>query len=190
MSKADFLKQAGDYDIIHVAAHAEFNPSTPLFSRILLGPDGKGEEGGGLAVREIYDLDLSRTGLVVLSACETQLGPYSEGDDIVGLTRAFVYAGTPSVVASLWTVDDESAARLMEAFYASLKRGASKASALRVAQAEVRKKYPHPYYWAGFVLNGDPGGGGSLNSVVSGDSQPFSPERRFDYATDQTRTAR
>jgi CHAT domain-containing protein len=159
MSKTDFLKRAGDYDIIHIAAHAELNPSNPLFSRILLMPDGKGGEGGDrLEVREIYNLDLSRTGLVVLSACETQLGPYSEGDDIIGLTRAFAYAGTPSVVASLWAVDDESTSRLMEAFYASLKRGASKAAALRMAQAEVRKKYPHPYYWAGFVLNGDPGG--------------------------------
>ncbi|HXU38170.1 MAG TPA: tetratricopeptide repeat protein [Blastocatellia bacterium] len=153
-SKADFLKRAADYSLLHIAAHAELNTANPLFSRILLGAkDG----AGALEVREIYDLDLSRTSLVVLSACETQLGAHGKGDDIVGLNRAFIYAGAPSVVASLWAVDDEATSLLMKSFYGHLTQGMSKAEALQAAQTETRKRYPDPYYWAAFVLTGDPG---------------------------------
>jgi len=154
-SKSELLKRAGEYSIIHIAAHAELNTSSPLFSRIRLGA-GK-DDAGALEVREVYDLDLSKASLVVLSACETQLGRQSKGDDIVGLNRAFIYAGTPTVIASLWTVDDESTSYLMKSFYIHLKSGMRKAAALQAAQSDARKKYLHPYYWAGFVLTGDPG---------------------------------
>jgi tetratricopeptide (TPR) repeat protein/CHAT domain-containing protein len=158
MSKADFIKRVGDYNIIHIAAHARLNMVNPLFSDILLGASRSDENDVGmLSVREVYDLDLSNASLVVLSACETQLGPQSEGDDIVGLNRAFIYAGAPTVVASLWSIDDESTSFLMGAFYSNLMRGMSKAGALQAAQAEIRKTYRNPYYWAGFVLTGDPG---------------------------------
>ena len=153
-SKLDFLKRAGNYSIIHIAAHAELNTTSPLFSRIMLGGDK--DDTGALEVREVYELDLTKASLVVLSACETQLGAHSKGDDIVGLNRAFIYAGTPTVIASLWTVDDKSTSYLMKAFYTYLKRGMSKAEALRAAQSDIRKKYPHPYYWSAFVLTGDP----------------------------------
>jgi CHAT domain-containing protein len=93
----------------------------------------------------------------VLSACETQLGAQSRGDDLVGLTRAFLYAGAPTVIASLWSVNDQATAVLMAAFYRHLRAGASKAQALQAAQAETRAAYPHPYYGAAFVLTGDPG---------------------------------
>jgi CHAT domain-containing protein len=102
-------------------------------------------------------MDLARTNLVVLSACQTQLGAQSKGDDIVGLNRAFIYAGASSVIASLWTVDDETTSLLMKSFYGHLKQGMSRAAALQAAQTATRKKYPHPYYWAAFVLTGDPG---------------------------------
>ncbi len=154
-SKMEFLKRAGASSMLHIAAHAELNTANPLFSRIMLG--GGKDDTGALEVREVYDLDLSNASLVVLSSCETQLGRQSQGDDIVGLNRAFIYAGTPTVVASLWTVDDESTSYLMKSFYTHLKRGLTKAEALQAAQKEARKKYPHPYYWAGFVLTGDPG---------------------------------
>jgi len=141
VSKSGFLKQAGDYSIIHISAHAELNTLSPLFSRIVLGSDRKDKESGdALEVKDVYDLDLSKSSLVVLSACETQLGVQSKGDDIVGLNRAFIYAGAPTVIASLWTVDDESTSYLMKAFYTHLKIGMSKAealagSAIRRAQA-------------------------------------------------------
>lgn len=154
-TKEEFLKTANVYDIIHIAAHAELKATSPLFSRILLAPNGS--DGGAIEVREIYEMELTRTNLVVLSACETQLGAHSKGDDIIGLNRAFIYAGASSVIASLWVVDDEATSLLMQTFYNYLKRGLSKAAALQAAQTVVREKYPHPYYWSAFVLTGDPG---------------------------------
>jgi tetratricopeptide (TPR) repeat protein/CHAT domain-containing protein len=156
LSKDEFKRRVAEADIVHVAVHAEYNSANPLFTRIMIGPYGGGD--GGLTVGEVYQLDLSKASLVVLSACKTQLGPYSTGDDIVGLNRAFIYAGTPAVVASLWPVDDPATTEFMEAFYTNLRRGLSRPAALQAAQAEVRKTHPHPYYWAGFVLTGGVGG--------------------------------
>jgi len=174
-TRAEFIKRAPAYNIVHIAAHAELNPNSPLFSRILLSPDGG--DSGAIEVREIYGMDLARTNLVVLSACQTQLGGQGKGDDIVGLNRAFIYAGASSVVASLWTVDDEATSLLMEAFYFHLKHGMSKAAALQAAQAATRKKYPHPYYWAAFVLTGDPGNDSDGRLT---DARPFAHgPRRF-----------
>ncbi|MBI2175012.1 MAG: CHAT domain-containing protein, partial [Candidatus Omnitrophica bacterium] len=104
-----------------------------LSSAILLAKDGK--EDGRLEVREIFGMGL-KANLVVLSACETGLGKLSSGDELVGLTRAFIYAGTPSVVASLWKVEDSSTAALMGSFYRNLKT-MSKVEALRQAQLEL-----------------------------------------------------
>ncbi len=147
--------RAGAFSVLHLAAHGELNTANPLFSRIVLAPDGENE--GMLEVHEVYTLNLQQTGLVVLSACSTQLGRLSRGDDIIGLTRAFLYAGAPAVIASLWNVDDQATSALMTTFYARLKRGDSQAEALQHAQIRTRKTYPHPYYWAAFVLTGDPG---------------------------------
>jgi CHAT domain-containing protein/Flp pilus assembly protein TadD len=152
---AEFRKQARACDILHIAAHAELNAGSPLFSRILLAPDKN--DSGAIEVREVYGMDLTGTNLVVLSACQTQLGAQSKGDDIVGLNRAFLYAGTSSVIASLWRVDDQATNLLMKTFYGYLKQGMSKAAALQAAQIATRKKYPNPYYWAAFVLTGEPG---------------------------------
>ena len=113
-TRAEFMKRAPAYNIVHIAAHSELNSNSPLFSRILLSPDGG--DSGEIEVREVYGMDLARTNLVVLSACQTQLGEQSKGDDIVGLNRAFIYAGASSVIASLWTVDDEATSLLMKAF--------------------------------------------------------------------------
>lgn len=154
-TKREFMRRAPSCSVVHIAAHAELNTNSPLFSRILLSPDSG--DSGAIEVREIYGMDLSRTDLVVLSSCQSQLGGQSKGDDIVGLNRAFIYAGASSVIASLWTVDDEATSLLMKTFYGHLKLGMSKAAALQAAQTETRKKYPHPYYWATFVLAGDPG---------------------------------
>jgi len=154
-TESAFKDLASDFSIVHLAAHGELDTNSPLFSRILLAPDEQND--GALNVHEVYELNLPQTDLVVLSACETKLGKRSRGDDIIGLTRAFIYAGTPSVVASLWKVDDQTTSDFMTAFYKQLKRGKSKAEALQIAQMKTRRKYPHPYYWAAFVLTGDPG---------------------------------
>jgi CHAT domain-containing protein len=120
-------------DIIHFASHAELNEDDPLASAIRLAKSDK--EDGRLEVREIFGMDL-KASLVVLSACETGLGKLSSGDELVGLTRAFIYAGTPSVVASLWNVEDSSTAQLMASFYKNLKT-MTKVEALRQAQLNL-----------------------------------------------------
>jgi len=155
-TETTFRARAGQADIIHLAAHGELNPVQPLFSRILLGKDSIND--GSLEVHEVYGLDLKETDLVVLSACDTQLGPLSRGDDFVGLSRAFLSAGAPAVVATLWPVDDEATGLLMTRFYSNLSDGLGTAAALSAAQRATRAKYPHPYYWAGFILTADPGG--------------------------------
>jgi CHAT domain-containing protein len=124
---------SSQHDILHFAAHAELNAEDPLSSAILLAK-ANGDEGK-LEVREIFELDLNAS-VVVLSGCETGLGKLSSGDELVGLTRAFIYAGTPSVVASLWKVDDHSTAQLMSAFYKNLKT-MTKVDALRQAQVNM-----------------------------------------------------
>jgi CHAT domain-containing protein len=146
--------RASDASILHIAAHAELNANAPLFSRILLKGDARSD--GSLELREIYDLALHETALVVLCACATQVGPGSAGDDLVTLNRAFLYAGASAVVASLWKVDDPATALFMKSFHTYVSNGRGKAAALSAAQADVRAKYPHPYYWSAFVLTGDP----------------------------------
>ena len=145
------MARAGQAGILHLAAHAELNEANPLFTRIKLAPDG-----GDLEMHEVFGLDLSRTGLVVLSACSTQMGKLSAGDELEGLTRAFLYAGTPAVVASLWDVADEpSTSFFMQRFYTHLRQRTGRAEALRLAQRETRRRFPRPYQWAAFVLTGD-----------------------------------
>jgi len=153
-----FRERAGRSGILHIAAHGQLNAAAPLFSRLVLAADDEFETArdGSLEVREIYGLDLKQASLVVLSACQTQLGAQSRGDEVVGLSRAFIYAGTPAVLASLWSVDDVATASLMTSFYGHLRKGVGNAAALRAAQAETRGKHPDPYYWASFVLTGDP----------------------------------
>jgi CHAT domain-containing protein len=140
----------GSYSYLHFATHGQFNPEFPLQSALLLTPDSR--YNGMLSVNKIYSLNLALD-LVTLSACETGLSRIANGDDLVGLTRGFLYAGSSSIVASLWKVDDLATAELMTRFYTELER-TDKREALRTAQLETRKKYPHPYYWASFQLTG------------------------------------
>lgn len=140
----------GDFRYLHFATHGEFNPDTPLKSALLLARDENSD--GLLTVDKLYTLKLDAD-LVTLSACETGLGKIASGDDVVGLTRGFLYAGSRSIVASLWKVDDLATSYLMMRFYDNLKSG-DKREALRQAQLATLKKYPHPYYWAAFQLTG------------------------------------
>lgn len=151
-----------DYDILHFATHGYFNPDA-VESKILLTQTDI--DDGNLTVKEIFNLNL-KANLVVLSACQTgQVGGYiknkeSAGDDLVGLTRAFIYAGTPSVLATLWVVDDRATSVIMQTFYDELlKNKNGKAAALRNAQIELLNDtssidWSHPFYWAPFFLFG------------------------------------
>jgi CHAT domain-containing protein len=163
-TEAALREQAAQARILHLGAHGVFDAQRPLASHIQLAASD--DTDGQLTVAEVYELDLAQTDLVVLSACETQVNQLSNpddplavtaGDDLVGLTRAFFVAGTPTVVATLWQVEDQPSRLLMERFYTYLRDGTSKAEALRRAQLDVRADYPDPYHWAGFVLVGDGG---------------------------------
>lgn len=145
-----FRKYAGDFRYLHFATHGQFNADAPLQSALLLAGDA--ESDGRLSVDKLYSMRLNAD-LVTLSACETGLGKIASGDDVVGLTRGFLYAGASTIVASLWQVDDQATAFLMMRFYEHLKR-ADKRDALRLAQQETRRKYPHPFFWAAFQLTG------------------------------------
>ena len=118
--------------------------------------DGQASKGIGFLAASSSAHLTQTTHLVVLSDCNTQVGELSQGDEIVGLNRAFLYTGTPTVIASLW-IDGAATGLLREQFYTHLKTGMKKAEALRQAQIEVRAEYPYPYYWPAFSLTGDGG---------------------------------
>lgn len=147
-----FKKTARNYPILHIASHGEFNAEAALNSRLRLSPDQ--ENDGSLTVNELYQLELNAD-LVTLSACETGLGTILNGDDLVGLNRGFLYAGSRNVIASLWKVDDEATTLLMQHFYKLLQGGASVKTALRNAQRQLRKTHPAPFYWSAFYLTGN-----------------------------------
>ncbi len=141
---------------LHFATHAQSDERHPEFSGLVLAPGEERDEDGLLQVHEIFNLKLSAD-LVVLSACQTALGKEVTGEGLVGLTRAFFYAGVPSVVVSLWNVGDGPTPDLMLSFYENLDRLGSRARALRQAKLAMiaRGGYSHPAYWAPFVLAGE-----------------------------------
>jgi len=151
-SKSRAISLSPKYDMLHFAVHAELNEEDPMSSALLLAPEGSGD--GRLKVGEIFSLNL-KAGMVVLSAWETGLGKHSNGDELVGLTRAFIYAGTPSIVTTLWKVNDRASYELMREFYQHLKTS-KKVEALRQAQLKTMKEFPEPFYWAAYQLTGEP----------------------------------
>jgi CHAT domain-containing protein/Tfp pilus assembly protein PilF len=154
-----FNSKLDQYRIIHFATHGLLNSEHPTLSGIVLSLyDEQGRPiDGFVRLHEIYNLKLNAE-LVVLSACRTALGREIKGEGLVGLTRGFMYAGTPSVVASLWDVRDQATSELMSRFYEGMfKDGKRPAAALRAAQVSMWKeqRWAAPYYWAGFVLQGE-----------------------------------
>jgi CHAT domain-containing protein/uncharacterized protein HemY len=149
----------GQYRIIHFATHGMLNTDRPELSGLvfsLVDEQGRPQDGF-LRLHEIYNMRLSAD-LVTLSACQTGLGKQVKGEGLVGLTRGFMYAGAPRVVASLWQVNDLATAELMKRFYRGILRdGLSPAAALRAAQLELSrlKQWASPFFWAGFVIQGE-----------------------------------
>ncbi len=148
-----------DFRYIHFATHGLFDAARPELSGLVLsrvGPDGQPKEGF-LGLRDIYDLDLAAD-LVVLSGCQTALGKEVRGEGLLGLTRGFLYAGAPRVVASLWWIDDRATAALMTSFYHALWiEGLRPAAALRKARLALSRqpRFRDPAYWGAFILQGD-----------------------------------
>ena len=156
---------AGQIDVLHLAVHGHFSQERPLFSHVALAADERGpshdpHNDGRLEVLEVAnELDLAGINLVVLSACNSNVGSRSRGDDVVSMPRAFLYAGAPSVVTSFWAIDDTVSAELMVHFHQVLQTTDSGvAEALRQAQIKLIDRAP--YFWAGFTLTGDPLGRG------------------------------
>jgi CHAT domain-containing protein len=152
------IEKLGQYRFIHFATHGFLDTHHPALSGLVLSmvdKNGKGQDGY-LRLRDIYGLKLSAD-LVVLSACESGLGKDLESEGMIGLTRAFLYAGSSRVVSTLWKVDDQATAQLMEHFYQRLHKGESPSLALRGAQSDLAAKpdWNLPYYWAAFVLQGE-----------------------------------
>ncbi|HKI09433.1 MAG TPA: CHAT domain-containing tetratricopeptide repeat protein [Nitrososphaeraceae archaeon] len=149
VSKDEVLESL-NYDILHFACHGYYDHFDPLSSGLVLG------HGQKLTAREILNQKLSCE-LTTLSACMTGVNSLSRGDELIGLTRAFLYAGASSLIVSLWMVNDRSTTDLMIDFYKLLKDGKDKATAWQCAQKNIMKKeeYSHPYYWAPFILIGD-----------------------------------
>jgi CHAT domain-containing protein/Flp pilus assembly protein TadD len=152
-------EKLGLYSIVHFATHGLLHTQRPELSGLVLSlVNEQGEERDGfLRLHEIYNLKLNAE-LVVLSGCETALGKQVYGEGLIGLTRGFMYAGAPRVVASLWNVDDQATATLMKLFYERmLKDGLRPAAALRAAQIAMWKTEPNavPYRWGAFILQGD-----------------------------------
>ncbi|HKG59708.1 MAG TPA: CHAT domain-containing protein [Pyrinomonadaceae bacterium] len=149
----------GEYQIVHFATHGILDYEHPELSGLVLTMVDKNgvEKNGVMPLHDIYNMDLAAE-LTVLSACQTALGKDIKGEGFVGLTHSFISAGSRSVVASLWKVDDRATAALMADLYHSmLQKGMSPAAALRAAKLKVMQdqRWSSPYYWAGFVVQGE-----------------------------------
>jgi CHAT domain-containing protein len=144
-------QRSAAFSILHFATHGELNETNPMESSLRLAVAG--DDSGRLTTRDIFNLDL-KASLVVLSSCETALGKIATGDEVIGFTRAFIYAGSPSVVTTLWEINDQATSLLMLDFYKNLMTR-NKSEALRISQINLMKKYPHPFYWSPFILSGD-----------------------------------
>jgi CHAT domain-containing protein len=156
-TRVSFRDNAPAGRVLHVATHAQADTLDPLHSSILLAPPGQPADGPDvLLARDIYNLELKDVALVTLSACETGLGRIARGDEILGFTRAFFYAGATSLIVSMWPVADESSALTMRTFYAQLTEGREAIDAMRTAQLTVLKnpRFSHPFFWAPFDLMG------------------------------------
>lgn len=147
-TRDNLFEAAPDAKFLHLASHGYFRRDNPMFSFLKLADSN-------LHFYNLLDLKL-KAEMVTLSACHTGVNKVFPGDELHGLVRGFLYAGAPSVVASLWAVSDRSTAEFMRELYSNIRAGVSKRAALRLAQLAIKDAYGHPYYWAPFVLMGNP----------------------------------
>lgn len=160
-SEKHFRGLATGYGILHMGTHAELNSNSPMYSRFVLGKDGAGEDAEGdgyLHAYEIYELDLSAQ-LAVLTACETGIGTAEAGEGARSLGYSFAYAGCPSLITSLWSIDEKTSSDIITRFYGYLSDGMPKHMALRRAKLDhldgAGDELARPSYWAGLVVVGD-----------------------------------
>lgn len=145
-TRTALMDHAPAADLLHLACHGRFRADNPLFSALQL-------DDGWLTVHDAAQLNLN-CNLVTLSACETGINTPAPGDELLGLVRGFLAAGAPSLLVSLWNVDDAATAQMMLLFYERLLVGDGAATALRHAQRQLLEVHPHPFFWAPFILFG------------------------------------
>lgn len=155
-SKSAFVENAKEFDVLHLSMHSFLNDDDPELSSLVFTDKDADNE---LYISELYGMDLDAS-LAVLSACNTGVGKEKTGEGVVSMTRAFTYAGIPSIVSSLWSAPDQATRQIMTTFYTELKAGKSKSEALRQAKLtyidnQEVEALKHPYFWAGFVLHGN-----------------------------------
>jgi len=155
-----FKEEAGKYGIIHLGTHADIDQNAPLMSHLVLSKNIKNDslDDGYLHAYEIYQMPL-RAELAVLTACETGVGKQQNSEGIISLAHSFSYAGCPSIVMSLWNIDEKTSSVIINDFYHYIAKGKSKSQSLRQAKLDYLASAPQelqsPYYWAGMVLLGD-----------------------------------
>jgi len=149
---------AGRYDIVHLAMHTLIDDQHPLFSKMIFSSSPVNAEDGMLNTYEVYSVTLNAM-MVVLSSCNTGNGILATGEGILSLARGFLYAGSRSVVMSMWAVDDNSAAEVMRSFYRNMRSGQAKSTALRTSRLKFLRSADqtrsHPYFWSALVIYGD-----------------------------------
>ena len=165
-TKDRFLDLAPRYDVLHIAAHAVANPLNPGLSYFVFAPERDSEPSTFLYAREVASLNLEGPRLAILAACDTALGSVSDTEGAIGLGRAFLQAGIPSVVATLWPISDTASAELLPQVHLQMRAGLAPARALRLAQLHLLRSpvasFRSPSVWAAFQLSqtlSDPKGG-------------------------------
>ncbi|RIH63012.1 CHAT domain-containing protein [Mariniphaga sediminis] len=159
-TEIQFREESKQHDILHLAMHAFINDSLPAFSRFAFtqNQNSEPENDGWLNTADIYNLDLNAR-LTVLSACNTGSGNLRKGEGIMSLARGFLYAGCPSIVMTLWEVEDNAGTKIMSSFYRNLKKGRATDEALRLAKLKylenANPRMAHPHYWLGYVSIGN-----------------------------------
>lgn len=157
-TKANFLRLSANAEIIHFATHAQVNDEQPLKSFLALNPQPKENDDGYLFASDLYSLNLNSK-LVVLSACQTGLGQYKSGEGVLSLAHAFQYAGSPSMIYSLWSIDDQQTNWMIDQLYQNLQNTGSVSKALRKAKLDYLQAHDgdltHPFYWGALLMMGE-----------------------------------
>jgi CHAT domain-containing protein len=153
-----YKREAGKYDIIHLAMHTLINDRDPAYSKMIFSDSGDGTDDGMLNTYEVYSVPVNAM-MVVLSSCNTGVGKLVSGEGILSLARGFLYAGSRSVVMSMWAVEDNSASQVVGSFYKNMRSGQTKSTALRSARLKFLRTASqggsHPYFWSSMVIFGD-----------------------------------
>jgi len=166
-SKDNFMEKFNSFQILHFAMHGLVNNENPLYSQLVFTPQSDSTYEHLLNAADLYNMKLNAD-LAVLSACNTGYGEIKRGEGVMSLSRAFTYAGCPSLIMSLWSVPDVQTSKLMLKFFQNIKEGKRKDVALQEAKLDYlqnsTEKTAHPLYWAGFIPNGD------MNALIINES--------------------